>query len=178
MSAQPMASSSSSGLISWVVNWFRNLFFSKELEVCIVGLQASGKTSLVNVLANGQYSEEVVPTVAFNDVAGQPKFRNMWERYARGVQAILYVVDSADPDSIPSSTHELHALLSISELKGIPLLVLGNKSDLPTSLSIEELISQMKLNKISNRPVSCYSTSMKTSHNIDIVLSWLSQRAK
>lgn len=77
-------SSSSSTLISSIINWFRNIFFSKELEVCIVGLQvgglffsslplahraeighlkASGKTSLVNVLANGQYSEEVVPTV-------------------------------------------------------------------------------------------------------------------
>lgn len=28
--------------------------------------QASGKTSLVNVLGNGQFADEVVPTVAFN----------------------------------------------------------------------------------------------------------------
>ena len=26
----------------------------------------------------------------------QPRFRSMWERYCRGVQAIVYVVDSAD----------------------------------------------------------------------------------
>jgi GTPase SAR1 family protein len=29
-------------------------------------LQASGKTSFVNVLTSGQWSEDVVPTVAFN----------------------------------------------------------------------------------------------------------------
>jgi GTPase SAR1 family protein len=53
-----------------------------------------------------QWSEDVVPTVAFNyrkvrkgavtlkiwDVAGQPKFRSMWERYCNGVDAVVYVV--------------------------------------------------------------------------------------
>ncbi|KAL7413596.1 P-loop containing nucleoside triphosphate hydrolase protein [Mrakia frigida] len=177
--------------LSWILNWFRNLLFSKELEVALVGLQAAGKTSLVNVLGNGQFSSDVVPTIAFNlrrvtkgnvtlkiwDVAGQPKFRNMWERYCRGVQAIVYVVDAADLESIPSASHELQSLLSIPELKGIPLLVLGNKNDLPTALSVEDLIAQLKLAKVTGRPVSCYSTSMKTNHNIDIVLAWLAQRA-
>jgi len=46
-----------------------------------------------------------VPTVAFNfrkirkgavtlkiwDVAGQPKFRSMWERYCHGMDAVMYV---------------------------------------------------------------------------------------
>lgn len=27
-----------------ILNWFKALFFSVELEVCVVGLQASGKT--------------------------------------------------------------------------------------------------------------------------------------
>lgn len=31
----------------------------------------------------------------------------MWERYCRGVQAIVYVVDSADLDSIDTSRREL-----------------------------------------------------------------------
>lgn len=28
----------------------------------------------------------------------QPRFRSMWERYCRGVQAIVFVVDSSDVD--------------------------------------------------------------------------------
>lgn len=53
-----------------------------------------------------QWSEDVVPTIAFNyrkvrknavtlkiwDVAGQPKFRSMWERYCNGVDAVVYVL--------------------------------------------------------------------------------------
>lgn len=95
--------------------------------------------SLVNVLGANQFSEDVVPTVAFNlrqvrkgnvvmkiwDVAvssrprfqavamnapdcrladsipfvvqGQPKFRNMWDRYARGADAILQVAFIPSP---------------------------------------------------------------------------------
>lgn len=29
-------------------------------------------------------------------IQGQPKFRNMWDRYARGADAIVYVVDAAE----------------------------------------------------------------------------------
>jgi len=52
-----------------------------------------------------QWSEDIVPTVAFNfrkvrkgavtfkiwDVAGQPKFRSMWERYCHGMDAVMCV---------------------------------------------------------------------------------------
>ncbi|KAI5455229.1 hypothetical protein QFC20_004629 [Naganishia adeliensis] len=178
-------------LFSNLLNWLRGLFFAKHLEVTIVGLQASGKTSLVNVLGANQFSEDVVPTVAFNlrqvrkgnvvmkiwDVAGQPKFRNMWDRYARGADAILFVVDAADKASIPTAASELQSLLAVPALAGVPLLVLANKNDLPGALGVDDLISEMSLDKIQNRPVSCYSTSNKTKHNLDIVLAWLSQRA-
>lgn len=48
----------------------------------------------------------MIPTVGFNmrklskgrvtmkiwDIGGQPRFRSMWERYCRGVNAIVYAV--------------------------------------------------------------------------------------
>ena len=55
----------------------------------------------------------------------------MWERYCRGVNAIVYMVDAADPDKIEASRNELHNLLDRPQLTGIPILVLGNKRDLP-----------------------------------------------
>ena len=59
------------------------------------------------------------------------RFRSMWERYCRGVNAIVYMVDAADPDKIEASRNELHNLLDRPQLTGIPILVLGNKRDLP-----------------------------------------------
>ena len=75
----------------------------------------------------------------------QPRFRNLWERYCRGVQAIVYVVDAADHESIKVAAKELQALLSKQSLDGIPLLVLGNKNDLPGALTTEQLIPQLEL---------------------------------
>ncbi|RVW82477.1 ADP-ribosylation factor-like protein 8a [Vitis vinifera] len=79
------------------------LFFKQEMELSLIGLQNAGKTSLVNVIATGGYTEDMIPTVGFNmrkvtkgnvtiklwDLGGQPRFRSMWERYCRAVSAIV-----------------------------------------------------------------------------------------
>ena len=114
----------------------------------------------------------------------------MWERYCRGVNAIVYVpcklhrssgtdsngryiVDAADRPAIPVAKEELHALLEKPVLDGIPLLVLGNKSDLPGKLSVDELIEALNMKAISHREVSCYGISAKEETNLDAVLEWL-----
>lgn len=63
-------------------------------------------------------------------------------------------------------------------LEGIPLLVLGNKSDLPDKIGVDELIESMDLKEITNREVSCYGISAKEETNLDAVLQWLIARAK
>lgn len=47
-------------------SWVKNLFFSKELELSILGLQNAGKTTFVNVLANNKFDEDTIPTIGFN----------------------------------------------------------------------------------------------------------------
>ena len=43
-----------------------SLFFKKEMELSLIGLQNAGKTSLVNVVATGAFHEDMIPTVGFN----------------------------------------------------------------------------------------------------------------
>uniref|UniRef100_A0A2K5ZLA5 ARF like GTPase 8A n=1 Tax=Mandrillus leucophaeus TaxID=9568 RepID=A0A2K5ZLA5_MANLE len=83
---------------------------------------------------SGQFNEDMIPTVGFNmrkitkgnvtiklwDIGGQPRFRSMWERYCRGVSAIVYMVDAADQEKIEASKNELHNLLDKPQLQGIP----------------------------------------------------------
>ncbi|KAL2528343.1 GTP-binding ADP-ribosylation factor-like protein [Forsythia ovata] len=180
------------GLWEAFLNWLRSLFFKQEMELSLIGLQNAGKTSLVNVIATGGYSEDMIPTVGFNmrkvtkgnvtiklwDLGGQPRFRSMWERYCRAVSAIVYVVDAADHDNISISKSELHDLLSKPALSGIPLLVLGNKIDKPQALSKQGLTDQMDLKSISDREVCCYMISCKNSTNIDQVIEWLVKHSK
>jgi len=47
-------------------SWLKNMFFSKELELSILGLQNAGKTTFVNVLANNKFDEDTIPTIGFN----------------------------------------------------------------------------------------------------------------
>lgn len=72
---------------------------------------------------------------------------------------------------------ELQALISRPTLEGIPLLVLGNKSDLPEHLSVDELIEELELKSVSGREVSCYGISAKEETNLDAVLQWLIRRS-
>ncbi|KAF0035318.1 hypothetical protein F2P81_013076, partial [Scophthalmus maximus] len=167
-------------LINRLLDWFRSLFWKEEMELTLVGLQYSGKTTFVNVIASGQFSEDMIPTVGFNmrkvtkgnvtikiwDIGGQPRFRSMWERYCRGVNAIVYMVDAADREKIEASRNELHNLLDKPQLQGIPVLVLGNKRDLPNALDEKQLIEQMNLSAIQDREICCYSVSCKKKDNI------------
>jgi GTPase SAR1 family protein len=43
-----------------------SLFFHKEMELSLIGLQNAGKSSLVNVLTTGAFHEDMIPTVGFN----------------------------------------------------------------------------------------------------------------
>ncbi|KAG8516851.1 LOW QUALITY PROTEIN: ADP-ribosylation factor-like protein 8B, partial [Galemys pyrenaicus] len=132
------------------------------------------------VLQSGQFSEDMIPTVGFNmrkvtkgnvtikiwDIGGQPRFRSMWERYCRGVNAIVYMIDAADREKIEASRNELHNLLDKPQLQGIPVLVLGNKRDLPNALDEKQLIEKMNLSAIQDREICCYSISCKEKDNI------------
>lgn len=179
------------GWIWSMMDWLRSLFFREEMEITLVGLQNSGKTTLVNVIATGQYQEDMIPTVGFNmrkitkgrvtmkiwDIGGQPRFRSMWERYCRGVNAIVFVVDAADAGKLDTARNELRNLLEKPQMAGIPVLVLGNKNDLPDALNAEQLIDRLGLASITTQEVSCYSISAKNQNNLDITLQWLIKHA-
>jgi ADP-ribosylation factor-like protein 8 len=108
-----------------LLEWLKSLFFKQEMELTLVGLQNSGKTTLVNVVASGGFSEDMIPTVGFNmrkvtkgkvtiklwDLGGQPRFRSMWECVrARAVRrlATRSTGDCRLHTFLPSSRHSSH----------------------------------------------------------------------
>ena len=89
-----------------------------------------------------------------------------------------FIVDSADKEALPVAKEELHILLEKPAMDGIPLLVLGNKSDLEGHAPVDELIAALNLKSVTHREVSCYGISAKEETNLDAVLQWLIKRAK
>lgn len=108
------------------------------------------------------------------------------------------MVDAADLDKMEASRNELHSLLDKPQLAGIPVLVLGNKRDIPGALDETGLIDRMyvflriksskillyfcsryrDLSRIQDREICCYSISCKEKDNIDITLQWLINHSK
>lgn len=85
-----------------------------------------------------------------------------------------FVVDSADHEAIVVAKEELHMLLQKPSVAGIPVLVVGNKSDLPSHMTSDELIHQLDLEPLGrHRELSCYGISAKEETNLDAVLQWL-----
>jgi ADP-ribosylation factor-like protein 1 len=69
------------------------------------------------------------------DLGGQTSLRPYWRCYYANTNAIIYVIDSADPQRISISKEELMSMLSEEELKDTCLLVFANKQDLPGAMT-------------------------------------------
>ena len=79
------------------------------------------------------------------DVGGQDKIRRLWRHYFQGTNALVFVVDSNDRERLDEARDELHRLAAEPELERVPILVYGNKADLPRAVSTSTLADQLKL---------------------------------
>jgi ADP-ribosylation factor-like protein 8 len=165
----------------------RELFSGgKKLEMCLVGLENGGKTTLLNVLAVG-HPVETFPTVGLNvkmvrkegvqlkvwDLGGQERFRHEWPRYTQGCDCIIYCVDASDYQRAELAGRELHKLLSDKALNKLPLLICLNKIDLDPHMSKEECIELLELTSIDTNPWVVTPISALKQTNINEVVNWL-----
>ncbi|XP_037534142.1 ADP-ribosylation factor-like protein 14 [Nematolebias whitei] len=132
----------------------------KQAQVLMLGLNGSGKTTLLYKL---KYNESVVtvPTVGFNveslethgsgpgltvwDVGGQKKMRPHWKNHVQDTAGLMFVMDSRDEERLDEARKELHRVLRYNSLRGVPLVILANKQDLPGALSPEALCLKLGL---------------------------------
>ena len=152
-------------------------FTQRQLKVLLLGLDAAGKSTLLQRLRHGDDAPATsMPTIGHDverfehaeavytlyDVGGQRQLRGQWERYfaledlwgsaAERVSGIIFVVDAADASRFGEARQELHKLLSEPRLRGVPLLVLANKMDLPTAHPLPEVEAALGVAERDPRP--------------------------
>ncbi|XP_048502148.1 ADP-ribosylation factor-like protein 2 isoform X3 [Beta vulgaris subsp. vulgaris] len=96
----------------------------KEMRILMVGLDNSGKTTIV-LKINGEDTSVISPTLGFNiktiayqkyalniwDVGGQKTIRAYWRNYFEQTDGLIWVVDSSDIRRLDDCRDELHNLL-------------------------------------------------------------------
>uniref|UniRef100_A0A3B3D3E8 ADP-ribosylation factor-like protein 11 n=1 Tax=Oryzias melastigma TaxID=30732 RepID=A0A3B3D3E8_ORYME len=149
----------------------------QSLHVVVLGLDSSGKTSLLYRLKLKEFVK-TIPTKGFNtekikvpvgasrsinfqvwDVGGQEKLRPLWKSYTRRTDGIVFVVDSTELERMVEARVELHKITRTSENQGVPVLILANKQDLDSAMSageVEKLLSVQELSMFTQHHVqSC-----------------------
>ena len=163
----------------------------KNVKMLMVGLDASGKTTVLYKLKLGDLITSI-PTIGFNvetveyknlkftmwDVGGQDKLRPLWRHYFEGTDGIIFVVDSNDRDRISLARDELHKLATDDALHDATLLVLANKQDLPKAMTPAEMTDKLGLHSLRLREWYIQGSCAATGEGLYEGLDWLSSSMK
>ncbi|GMH70812.1 hypothetical protein TrLO_g10963 [Triparma laevis f. longispina] len=168
-------------------------FLNHEVKILVIGLDNSGKTTLINHIKPSKASSfEVAPTVGYSvetftkhnlsftvmDMSGSSRYRSLWEQYYSTISAIIYVIDSTDKIRLCVARDELEELLEHSEVKskGCPVLFFANKMDVPGAMTPLEVMTEMGLQMITNKAWHITSSNALTGAGVDEGISWLADK--
>ena len=171
--------------------------------ILFLGLSGSGKTTIVKLLSLHQKQQKikpshlnkyefdelpvVIPTVGTNitnisygrksiairEVGGC--MAPIWKSYFADANAIVFVIDASNPYQISSASIELKKIVKSSNTQQLPILVLLNKTDIPTKISINELKYLFQLSSIienSNQEFTLMELSCKNISNLNDIMKW------
>lgn len=175
--------------------------YHKSAKVLFLGLDNAGKTTLLNMLKNGKVvcnnptlqpnqDELLIGKIRFKafDLGGHESARKLWKDYfASGVDGVVFIVDAVDYDRFPEAKEVLDALLKNDKLHDVPFVILGNKIDLGSAASEDDLRRQLGLQSNSSgkessgrqadnsRPIGLYMCSVVRKMGYGDGFKWLAQ---
>ncbi|KAL4433172.1 hypothetical protein ABPG74_010867 [Tetrahymena malaccensis] len=126
----------------------------------MLGQNAAGKTTILFQMKLGQYIQNL-PTIQFNvesveyknikltiwDIAAQQNLRELYRHYSKGKYALIYVLDSTNPNRMDEAKQTIEKVIQSQDMNGIPVLILANKQDIAT-MNVSEISNKLQLHTI------------------------------
>ena len=167
----------------------------KEANLIFVGLDNSGKTTILNNLKpENAKSHNIVPTVGFTveqfnfkglkfnsfDMSGQGRYRTLWEHYYKDCNGIIFVIDSSDKLRMPVAKDELKLLLEHGEIRQrrVPILFFANKMDIKDAYSTVKCSKALSLDDLENKPWHICATNALTGEGLEEGVTWLTEQVR
>ncbi|XP_046986536.1 ADP-ribosylation factor-like protein 6 [Schistocerca americana] len=167
----------------------------KEVNVLVVGLNNSGKSTVINHFKNEEdRAMEIVPTVGFNiekfqnqnvaftavDMSGHGRYRDLWEHYYKDCHGVIFVVDSSDRLRLVVVREELDLLLQHPDVVGrrLPILFFANKTDVREALSSVKIAIALGLERILDKPWHICASNALTGEGLQEGVEWLTKQVR
>lgn len=157
------------------------------LKLCLLGDGAVGKTSLVRRYVYDVFDDKYISTFGTKvtkkslvsgdaqidlmiwDILGQKVHGTLHAAYYKGAAGALAVCDYSRPETMRSLPAWIDDFRSV--VGNVPVIVLGNKADLPKAFEYAEL-------KAFVEPMGCevLETSAKTGQNVELAFAAMSRK--
>ena len=156
-----------------------------NLKIILVGDVSVGKTSVLERYINNNFKDDYTCTIQAEqktkiinedsntsirmdiwDTAGQEKFRSLTRQYYRDSQGAIIVFDITKKKTFDSLQTWIDDIKDYSD-KDIPIIIVGNKSDLID----EREVSENNINEFLNDKYTYFEVSAKYGNNIDLAFN-------
>ena len=129
------------------------------MKAVLIGDSAVGKSSVMTRFCDDKFTDSFQPTIGVDfkfktlpvegrsvklqlwDTAGQERFRSMSNIYYKNADFVIFVFDLASELSFKNLQDEwIKEVMAYTRADHVPMLILGNKSDLPMRFASEQEI--------------------------------------
>jgi small GTP-binding protein len=156
-----------------------------QKKICMVGVYATGKTSLVRQFVHAKFSDKYLSTVGVKidrkpvrvrdqdvnlllwDLEGRDGVQDVQASYLRGAAGVIYVADGTRRDTV-TQVHELRDLVQRTAGE-IPEVLALNKVDLGDQWSV----TRGDQADLARFPWHVFNTSAKTGDGVETAFTWL-----
>ena len=168
-----------------------SLIRDKRYKIDVAGDPSVGKTSLIRQYSDKKFRDDYLATIGFEiskvifmdgeekislliwDLAGQPQFNQIRNRFYQGASGVIFMFDLTNPATLYNIKNWHQEMVKNLEGPVPSCILVGNKLDIP-----RKIIHPVCANKARELSMEHFEVSAKTGYNVRNVFEILARKIK